>query len=116
MVAGPFDDGFRARKAHGKAFTGNAVKVGLAGSRAVKRRIACNHVLTTVAVEVRRRTHDDAGAGKALTDIVIGFTHEGKRHTAAGKGSERLAGRAVKFQMHRIVRQPLGAVTAHDLG
>src|SRR5450755_427296 len=76
MIANPFDDCGRAGIAHGKAFTGDAVKEGFAAGRAVERNIANQDIFLGSEAGILRRIDNDPAAGQALADVVVGLAFE----------------------------------------
>ena len=54
---------------------------------------------------VERRAHDEAAAGQALADVVVGVAVEAQRDAAGHEGAEALAGRAGEGDVDRVVGQ-----------
>ena len=78
MVAGALDDGDGAGVAHGEALAGDAAEVALAGDGAVEDGVADDDRLFRHEAAVVRRAHDEAAAGEALADIVVGLADRGR--------------------------------------
>ena len=78
MVAGALDDGDGAGVADGEALAGDAAEVALAGDGAVEHGVADDDRLLRHDAGVRGRADDDAAAGQALADIVVGLADRGR--------------------------------------
>src|SRR5215472_149007 len=73
VIAGTFDDGDRARIAHGETLAGNPLEIGLAGDGAVKHGIADDDVLGRLAPRLQRLAYDQPSARQSLAGVVIGI-------------------------------------------
>jgi hypothetical protein len=65
--------------------------------------------------EFARRLDDDAAAGQALADIVVGFAFELEGDAAREPGAEALAGGALEADVDGVVGQAGMAVALGDL-
>ena len=72
MVADALDDGDRAGVAHAEALAGDAAEEGLAAGGAVEDHVAGDDVVLGDERRVVGRADDDAAAGQALADVVVG--------------------------------------------
>ncbi len=63
----------------------------------------------------RRLAHDDAAAGQALADIVVGIAGQLQRHAARQERAEAAAGVAAQADRDRVFRQPGMAVALRHL-
>ncbi len=115
MIAHAFDDGERARVAHGEALARAARGVELAAGRAVQTGVADDRRFVARKTRASRRTHDDAAAGHALADAVVRFAVEHDVHAACVPRAEALTRGAGQAQRDRIRRHALIAVLARDL-
>ena len=105
MVAGALDDGDGAGVADGEALAGDAAEVALAGDRAVEHGVADDDRLLGHDAGVLRRAHDDAAAGEALADIVVGLADQLERDARREPGAKALAAGAAKRDGDRVLGQ-----------
>jgi len=84
---------------------------------AVEHRVADHHALIRLVGGAFRRAHDDAAAGQALADIVVGVADKIERHAARQEGAEGLAGGAGQADGDRVVGEAFMVVaTGHLAG
>ena len=65
-------------------------------------------------LRVVRRIDDDAAAGEALADVIVGVAFEFERDAVGEKRAEALAGGAGEVEVDGVVGQSGGAVAAGD--
>ena len=114
MIADAFDDGFGAAVADAEPFADDAAEIDLAGDRAVADDVAGDDVFLGLEGGVLRRIDDDAPAGEALAAVIVGVAFQFERDAAGQEAAEALPGRAVEFEMNRVVRQAGVAVLLGD--
>ena len=61
-----------------------------------------------------RRVDDQAAAGQAFADVVVGIAFHLQRHARGQPGAEALTGAAVELEVHGVVRKHLRAHLAND--
>ncbi len=114
MVAGAFDDGRRARIAHGETLAGDAAEIAFAGNGAVHHRIADDDRLLRDDAGLRGRAHHDTAAGKTLADIVVGVAVELEGDAVREEGAEALARGAFEARHDGVVGQAFVPVALGD--
>src|SRR5688572_8531120 len=114
MVAGAFDDGGSARIPHGEALAADTAEIALPGDGAVKHGVADDDRLLRDDAGILRGTHDDAAAGKALADIVVGLALEVERDAMREPSAEALSGRTLEADPDRVLRQAGMAIGLGD--
>src|SRR6516162_2087166 len=92
MVAGAFHHGGGAGIAHGEALAADAAEIALARDRPIKHGVADDDRLLRHDARLSGRANDDAAAGEALADIVVGLAFQVERHPFGKPGAEALAG------------------------
>ena len=75
---------------HGEAFAGDAAEIALARDRAVHHGVADDDRLFRHDARVLRRLDDDASAGEALADIVVGVADDFERQPFDAERAERM--------------------------
>ena len=88
MIAGAFDNGSRARIAHGKALAGHAAEIALARDGAIKHGVTGNDAFFRLRGGVFRRADDDFAAGQALAHVVVGLAGKIERDAVRKPGAE----------------------------
>src|ERR1700709_894775 len=106
MIAGAFDHRDRAGVTHRETLAGDAAEIAFALDRAVHHGVADDDGLLRPDAGIARRLDDDAAAGQALADIVVGFAFEIEGDAARQPGAERLARGALEADLDGVVRQP----------
>ena len=115
VVADAFDDRGRAGVANREALAGDAVEERFAAGRAVESNVADQDIFFRSKAGSARRIDDDAAAGEAFADVVVGLAFERERDALGEKRAEALSGRAGELNADRVVGQSGGAVAARDL-
>ena len=115
MVAGALDDGDGAGVADGEALAGDAAEIALAGDGAVEHGVADDDRLFRHDAGVLRRAHDEAAAGEALADIVVGLADEVEGDAGGQPGAEALAAGAGQRDGDGVLGQAGEAVALGDL-
>ena len=115
VVADPLGDRQRARVADAEALADHAAQEDLAARRAVGDDVAGDHLLLGGERRRRRRAHDQAAAGQALAEVVVGVAGEAHRHAARHERPEALPGRPGELDVDRAVGQPLAVPALGDL-
>ena len=110
VVADALDDGGGTGVADAEPLADDAAQEHLAGGRAVQDHVAGDDLL------LGRRTapsgggrDDDAPAGQALAEVVVGVAGQPQRDAPRHERAERLPGRAGEVHVDRVVGQPLAA-------
>src|SRR5690606_32129706 len=106
VVADAFHHRDRAGVADREALAGHAPEVALALDRAIEHGIADDDRLLRDGPGFLRRADDDAPAGEALADIVVGLADQLERDPAREERGEPLACRARPLHLHRAAAQP----------
>ena len=114
MVAHALDHGRGAGVADGETLAGDAVQEGLAGGCAVEDNVADQDAFLGQEAGGLGRIGDDASAGKALAEIVVGVAFQFQRDAGGNERAEALAGRALETEMDGTVGQSGRAVAAGD--
>ena len=65
-------------------------------------------------VELRGGIDDDAAAGEAFADVIVGVAFEFERDALGEEGAEALSGGAGELEADGVVGQTGGAVAARD--
>ncbi len=115
MIARAFDHRDGAGVAHREALAGDAAEVAFALDRAVHHGVADDDRFLRHDAAVGRRPHDDAAAGQALADVVVGLAFELKRDAAREPGAKALPGRTGQLHLDGVVRQSRMAIALGDL-
>ena len=114
VVAHAFDDGGCAGVADGEALAGDAVEEDFAAGCAVEDDVADEDAFLGQEAGGLGRIGDDAPAGEAFAEIVVGVAFKLERDAVGNECAEALAGRAVEVEVDGAVGQSGGAVAARD--
>ena len=115
MVAGALDHRDGAGIADREALAGDPAEIAFAFDRAVEHGVADDdRLLRNELHRLARRIDDQAAAGEALADIVVGLAFQLQRHAAREPRAEALSGRAPEADMDGVVGQPGMAVPLGD--
>ncbi len=114
VIAEAFDDGGGAGVADGEALAGHAVEEGFAAGGAVEDDVADQDILFGHEGGAARRVDDDAAAGEAFADVIVGIAFEFEGDAVGEEGAEALAGGAGELEVDGVVGQAGRAVAAGD--
>ncbi len=114
VVAHAFDHRGGAGVADGEALAGDAVEEDFAAGGAVENDVADQDAFFGQEAGGLGRIGDDAAAGEALAEIVVGVAFELERDAVGNEGAEALAGRAAELEVDGAVRQSGRPVAAGD--
>ena len=106
VVAHALDHGHGARVAHAEALPHLAPDEGLAARGPVEDHVAGDDLLLGREDRLDLGPHDEAPAGQALAEVVVGVAVEAHGHAARHEGPEALPGRAGEGQRDGVVGQP----------
>ena len=114
MVADSLDHRRRSRIADCKAFARNTVEERFPTGRAVESHVADQNIFFGSKMGSTRWVHDDSAAGKALSNVVVGFAFQRERDTVRQESPQALSRRPRELNSHGVVGQSRGAVAARD--
>ncbi len=114
VIAHAFDHGCCAGVANRKALAGDAVEEDFAAGCAVEDDVADENAFLGQEAGGLGRIGDDAAAGEAFAQIVVGVAFKLERDALRNECAEALAGRSAEFEVDGAVGQAGGAVTARD--
>jgi hypothetical protein len=91
VIAGAFDDRYRAAVAYGKALTCHTPYEGFAACCTVQGGIANDDIFFSPEGAACRRNRDQAAAGEPFAKVVIGIAFQPERDAACQESAEALA-------------------------
>ena len=114
VIADAFNDRGGAGVADGEALAGDAVEEDFAAGGAVEDHVADQDAFLRQEARGLGRIGDDAAAGKALAEVVVGVAFKFERDAVGNECAKALAGRAVELEVDGAVGQAGRAVAARD--
>src|SRR5215469_1155831 len=114
VVADALDDGGGSGIADREALAGYAVQEGFAACCAIKGDVADEDAFFRQEARGLGRVGDDAPAGEALAEVVVGVAFELQRNARGNERAEALPGRAGELVVNGTIWQSSRPVTARD--